>query len=105
MRGELGQVVVVCATPPNRNPIREEKKEGDPGRDGRQGTRPHAGQLGGPASRGLPNHRNPLALTQRSRTRRRLFSSSFVRAVSVLRTRGEQTIGNRSIKGRDSQRS
>eukprot|EP00976_Prorocentrum_cordatum_P070799 1180073-Prorocentrum_minimum.AAC.1 len=29
------------------------KEEGDPGRGGLQGTRPRAGQLGGPASRGL----------------------------------------------------
>eukprot|EP00976_Prorocentrum_cordatum_P085135 1185941-Prorocentrum_minimum.AAC.1 len=28
-------------------------REGDPGRGGLQGTRPRAGQLGGPASRGL----------------------------------------------------
>eukprot|EP00976_Prorocentrum_cordatum_P092404 1188921-Prorocentrum_minimum.AAC.3 len=28
-------------------------EEGDPGRGGLQGTRPRAGQLGGPASRGL----------------------------------------------------
>eukprot|EP00959_Pyramimonas_sp_CCMP1952_P358034 7496621-Pyramimonas_sp.AAC.1 len=30
-----------------------ERREGDPGRGGLQGTRPRAGQLGGPASRGL----------------------------------------------------
>ena len=33
--------------------VRLEEEEGDPGRGGLQGTRPRAGQLGGPASRGL----------------------------------------------------
>eukprot|EP00959_Pyramimonas_sp_CCMP1952_P390410 8180967-Pyramimonas_sp.AAC.1 len=32
---------------------RDAQEEGDPGRGGLQGTRPRAGQLGGPASRGL----------------------------------------------------
>eukprot|EP00976_Prorocentrum_cordatum_P081689 1184515-Prorocentrum_minimum.AAC.2 len=31
------------------------REEGEPGRGGQQGTRPRAGQLGGPASRGLVN--------------------------------------------------
>eukprot|EP00976_Prorocentrum_cordatum_P061509 1176337-Prorocentrum_minimum.AAC.2 len=36
-----------------------EGREGDPGRGGQQGTRPRAGQLGGPASRGLRGRVTP----------------------------------------------
>eukprot|EP00976_Prorocentrum_cordatum_P076604 1182375-Prorocentrum_minimum.AAC.1 len=37
---------------PGLKPCKVRIREGDPGRGGLQGTRPHAGQLGGPASRG-----------------------------------------------------
>eukprot|EP00976_Prorocentrum_cordatum_P117755 1196357-Prorocentrum_minimum.AAC.1 len=40
---------------------RPSRREGDPGRGGLQGTRPRAGQLGGPASRGL----SPELMTKR----------------------------------------
>eukprot|EP00959_Pyramimonas_sp_CCMP1952_P257591 5381953-Pyramimonas_sp.AAC.1 len=36
-----------------KGPRTAQRREGDPGRGGQQGTRPHAGQLGGPASRSL----------------------------------------------------
>eukprot|EP00959_Pyramimonas_sp_CCMP1952_P109371 2287716-Pyramimonas_sp.AAC.1 len=47
--GGAEDIVVGCA----RGAGPGSGEEGDPGRGGLPGTRPHAGQLGGPASRGL----------------------------------------------------
>eukprot|EP00976_Prorocentrum_cordatum_P107158 1194591-Prorocentrum_minimum.AAC.6 len=49
-------------------------EEEDPGRGGLQGTRPRAGQLGGPAPRGLGGHLPASLSTRRMRTARSALS-------------------------------
>eukprot|EP00959_Pyramimonas_sp_CCMP1952_P347713 7283676-Pyramimonas_sp.AAC.1 len=79
---------------PSNNPERSRLAEGDPGKDGRQGTRPRTGQLGGPASRSLEIRPSPHVICVVARTCERSEQGQLRRdATVVARFKGVRVLG------------